>query len=120
MTTTSQEKIGQAQLSEVGRSNLERNAELWHAESIFVKLEHGEERVLQFNPDKIKQTEGQFGLRIQYTVIDPNYADKGEKKFEASKTTSQKIDRQLGQGNNLLIVKRTGEGTSTKYEVRSA
>jgi hypothetical protein len=86
----------------------------------FVKLEDGEERVLQFNPEKVKQTEGQFGIRIQYVVIDPNYSDKGEKKFEASKTTSQKIDRQLMQGNTLLKVKRTGEGTNTKYDVRPA
>jgi hypothetical protein len=50
MSTTSQEKIGQAQLSEVGRSNLEKNAELWRAESIFVKLEDSEKRVLQFDP----------------------------------------------------------------------
>jgi hypothetical protein len=118
---TGQTKKGQVhQLSEVGKSNLERNAELWRAESIFVKLEDGEERVLQFNPDKIKQTEGQFGIRIQYTVIDPNYADKGEKKFEASKTASQKIDRHLVEGNTLLFIKRTGEGTDTKYEVRPA
>jgi hypothetical protein len=121
MTTTSQqEKIGQVQLSEVGKSNLERNAELWRAESVFVKLEDGEERVLQFNPDKVKQTEGQFGIRIQYAVIDPNFSDRSEKKFEASKTTSQKIDRELLKGNDLLILKRTGEGTNTKYEVRPA
>ena len=51
---------------------------------------------MQFNPEKIKQVEGQYGLRIQYMVIDPNYADKDEKKFEAGKSTSS-IDAQLGQ-----------------------
>jgi hypothetical protein len=46
MTTSQQEeKIGQVnQLTEVGKSNLEKNAELWRAESIFVKLEDGENK----------------------------------------------------------------------------
>ena len=103
-----------SQLSEAAKANLDRNTELWRASSLFVKLENSEERVLQFNPDKIRQVEGQYGVRIQYTVIDPNYADRGEKKFEAGKATSQKIDGYLRQGVTLLNVKRLGEGTSTK------
>jgi hypothetical protein len=110
----------QVQLSEAARKNLEKNAELWKAESVFIKLEDGETRVLQFNPEKIKQVEGQYGLRIQYMVIDPNYSDKGEKKFEAGKKTSNDVDAQLRQGNRLLKIKRLGEGTDTKYSVSPA
>jgi ABC-type uncharacterized transport system YnjBCD substrate-binding protein len=104
-------------LSEEAKQNLEKNAELWKAESVYVKLEDGETRILQFNPERIKHVEGQYGIRIQYLVIDPNYADKGDKKFEAGKSTSRDIDAQLRQGNRLLKIKRLGLGTDTKYSV---
>jgi hypothetical protein len=110
----------QVQLSEKARQNLEQNAELWRGESEYVKLEDGETRVLQFNPEKIKQVEGQYGLRIQYMVIDPNYSDKGEKKLEAGKQTSHDIDSQLRQGNRLLKIKRLGSGVETKYSISPA
>jgi hypothetical protein len=122
MTTNmkGQVQTEQVQLSETAKRNLEKNSELWRAESVFIKLEDGEERVLQFNPEKIKQVEGQYGLRIQYMVIDPNYADKGDKKFEAGKKTSNDIDAQLRQGNRLLKIRRLGTGTDTKYSVAPA
>jgi hypothetical protein len=110
----------QVQLSEKARQNLEQNAELWRGESEYVKLEDGETRVLQFNPEKIKQVEGQYGLRIQYMVIDPNFSDKGEKKFEAGKQTSRDIDTQLRVGNRLLKIKRLGSGVETKYSISPA
>jgi len=110
----------QNQLSEAGRQNLDKNAELWRAESQYVKLEDEETRVLQFDPDRIKHVEGQYGIRIQYLVIDPNYADKGEKKFEAGKKTSNDIDTQLRQGNRLLKIRRLGIGIDTKYSVSPA
>jgi hypothetical protein len=113
-----QEKKGE--LSEEARRNLEENAELWRAESEYVKLEDGETRILQFNPEKIKRVEGNFGPRIQYLVIDPNYSDKGFKKFEAGKRTSNDIDAQLRQGNRLIAVKRLGSGTDTKYSISPA
>jgi hypothetical protein len=115
-----QQKEQVQQLSEVARQNLEKNAELWRSESVYVKLEDGETRVLQFNPEKIKQVEGQYGIRIQYRVIDPNYSEKGEKKFEAGKKTSNDIDAQLRQGNRLLKIRRLGTGTETKYSVSPA
>ena len=52
--------------------SLQKNSELWKAESVYVNLEDGETRVLQFNPERTKQVEGQYGLRIQYIVIDPS------------------------------------------------
>ena len=75
--------------------------------------------MLQFNPEKIKAVEGQYGPRIQYLVIDPNYADKGEKKFEAGKLTSKQVDSLLRQGKALLKVTRQGEGKDTSYKVES-
>jgi hypothetical protein len=36
---------------------------------------------MKFDPEKITYVEGQHGPRIQYTVIEPNYSDKGEKEI---------------------------------------
>jgi hypothetical protein len=80
-------------------------------------LEPGETIVLQFNPEKIMHVEGQFGPRIQYSVIDPNYSDKGEKKFETGKLTSKQIDGLLRQGKTTLQITRSGEGKETSYTV---
>lgn len=99
---------------------MDLNTELWKAESKFIKLESGETTVLKFNPEKIKHVEGKFGLRISYTVIDPNYSDKGDKKFEASKLTSKKIDSLLSQGKTLLKITRAGSGKDTSYNVEAA
>jgi len=90
------------------------------AESKYIKLEPDESIVLQFNAEKIKHVEGKFGLRISYTVIDPNYSDKGEKRFEASKLTSKKIDSLLSQGRTLLRITRVGSGKDTSYIVEAA
>ena len=107
-------------ISEIARKKLDSNAELWRAESEFIKLEDGETRILQFNAEKIEPVRTQFGPRISYSVIDPNYSDKGLKKFEASKTTSKKIDALLRQGKTLLKVTRKGTGRETEYDVVAA
>jgi len=104
MTTQNQE------LSETAKRNLSSNTELWKAESKYIKLEPDESIVLQFDPEKIKHVEGKFGPRISYSVIDPNYSDKGEKKFEAGKLTSKKVDSLLSQGKTLLKITRVGSG----------
>ena len=51
------------------------------------------------------------------SVIDPNYSDKGEKKFETGKSTSKQIDGLLRQGKNTLQITRSGEGKETSYTV---
>jgi hypothetical protein len=76
--------------------------------------------ILHFNPEKIKHVEGQFGPRIQYSVINPNYSDKSEKKFETGKLTSKQIDSILSQGKTLLKITRQGEGKETIYNVEAA
>ena len=85
-----------------------------------MKLEDAETRVLQFNPEKIEQVKGQYGIRISYTVFDPNYSDKGPKKFEAGKLTSKKIDSLLREGKTLLRITREGNGKDTSYRVEAA
>ena len=108
------------EISEAARKNLESNKELWKSESKYIKLEAGETVILQFDPENIKHVEGQYGPRIQYTVINPNFSDKGEKKFETGKTTSGQIDSILSQGKTLLMITRQGEGKETSYKVEAA
>lgn len=76
--------------------------------------------LLHFNPEKIKHVEGQFEVRIQYTVVNPNYSDKGEKKFETGKLTSRLTDSLLLQGKTTLKITRQGEGKETSYIVEAA
>ena len=76
--------------------------------------------ILHFNPEKIKHVEGQYGVCIQYTVINPNYSDKGEKKFETGKLTSKQIDSLLSQGKTTLKITRQGEGKETTYKIEAA
>jgi len=83
-------------------------------------LEEKESRVLQFNPEKIEPVKGQYGIKISYTVVDPNYADKGPKKFEAGKLTSKKIDSLLLEGKLLLKITREGRGKDTSHRVEAA
>lgn len=118
--STNQQNQSNQELSEVARRNLESNTELWKAESKYISLEPGETTVLKFDPEKIKHVEGQYGPRIQYSVIDPNYSDKGEKKFETGKLTSKQIDGLLRQRRRLLKITRQGDGKETSYQVESA
>jgi hypothetical protein len=39
-------------------------------------------------------------------MVDPNYSDKGEKRFEAGKLTSKKIDSLLSQSKTLLKIRQ--------------
>lgn len=71
-------------------------------------------------PNMLRHVEGNFGLMISYSVIDPNYSDKGEMKFEAGKLTSKKIDSLLSQGVNLQKITRVGSGRDTSYNVEAA
>ena len=59
-------------------------------------------------------------IRNSYTIIDPNYANKVEKKFEAGKLTSKKTDSLLRQGKTLLKIIRDGAGKDTSYKIETA
>jgi hypothetical protein len=52
--------------------------------------------------------------------MDPNYSNNGEKKFEAGKLTSKKIDFPLSLGKNLQKITRVGSGKDTSYNVEAA
>jgi hypothetical protein len=126
MTTTSQNEnqggsgSGQVILSDAARANLERNAEMWRAESEWVRLEYDEGRVLQFDAEKEKPIEGRFGLQVRYFVIDPNYPGM-EKKLDASRKLSEQIDKALAAAGgkcSLLIGKTKDSKGSVVYEVK--
>ena len=65
----------------------------------------------------MEPVKGQYGVRIPYSVIDPNYPDK-PKKFEASKLTSRKVDSLLGQGKTLLKITREGRRKTQVIELK--
>lgn len=117
---SNQNQTQSTEISEIARQKLDSNAELWKAESEYIKLDDGETRILQFNPEKIEPIKTQYGPRIQYLVIDPNFADKGLKKFQQGKITSKQIDALLRQGKTLLKVTRKGAGRDTSYNVEAA
>jgi hypothetical protein len=109
------------QLSEKAKVNLQRNAELRKKDSKFVNLAAGEKTILQFDPEKIKPVERDFGdgekrQKFQYTVTEPNFPDQ-EKIFEVSKRTSEEIDENLNEGNTLLKIQRVGLGKETRYRI---
>ena len=47
-------------LSPNAKEVLQRNAELRQRDNKFIKVEPGEKKVLQFNPEKIEQVEAEF------------------------------------------------------------
>jgi ABC-type dipeptide/oligopeptide/nickel transport system ATPase subunit len=53
-------------------------------------------------------------------VIDSNYSDKGEKKFETGKLTSKQIDPLLRQGKTTPLITRSGAGKETTYYIAAA
>jgi hypothetical protein len=62
-----------------------------------------ETKVLKFNPERIKIVEGQYGPRVQYTVIDPTYSDK------ETKHLSMEVKQQLEwRGSKVLELSSQG------------
>lgn len=88
-------------------------------QSKFIKLQSGETRTLQFNPDKVilsdDEFEGKKSKRVHYTVIDPKLPLEGEKTLPMSLTNAISINALLKKGLNLLEVKRIGADRNTKY-----
>lgn len=85
----------------------------------FIKLQSGETRTFQFNPEKIvisdDEFEGKKSKRVHYSVIDPKLAMEGEKILPMSLTNAISINALLKKGLNLLEVKRIGADRNTKY-----
>ena len=108
------------ELSPKAKENLRKNAELRQKNSKFIKIQPGEKTVLQFNPEKMEQTEAVFNgkktQRYQYTVIDPDNESQ-EKYLEVGKQTSEEIDSHLSEGHTLLKIQRFGLGKDIRYHV---
>lgn len=85
----------------------------------FIKLQSGETKTLQFNPNKIELTEDEFEgkkfKRVHYAVIDPMFAMEGEKILPMSLGNAISINTLLKKGLNLLEVRRIGADRNTKY-----
>jgi hypothetical protein len=114
-------------LSPKAKENLQRNAELRKKDSKFIKLQPGEKKVLQFNPENIEQIEAEFNgkktQRYQYTVTEPNNSgnsNQEEKYMTVGKRTSEEIDSYLSEGHNILKIQRFGLGKDTRYHVTPA
>jgi hypothetical protein len=105
-------------LSPKAKENLQKNAELRQKDNKFIKLQPSEKRVLQFNAEKIEQTEAEFNgrktQRYRYTVTEPNNGSQ-EKYLEVGKRTSEDIDSNLSEGHTLLKIQRFGLGKDTRY-----
>ena len=88
-------------------------------QSKFIKLQSGETRVLQFNPEKVRlsddEFEGKITKRVHYTVVDPKLPLDGEKILPMSLTNAMTINALLKKSLNLLEVKRIGSDRNTKY-----
>jgi hypothetical protein len=109
-------------LSPKAKEILQRNAELRQKDSKFIKIEPGQKKILNFNPEKIEQVEAEFNgkksMRFRYAVIEEGSTDQ-EKYLEVGKRTSEDIDSFLGEGATRLKVQRFGSGTDTRYHVIS-
>lgn len=87
------------------------NAELRQKNNKFIKLQPNKKRILQFNAEKIEQTEAEFNgrktQRYRYIVTEPNNRSQ-EKYLEVGKRTSEDIDSHLSEGHTLLKIQRFG------------
>jgi hypothetical protein len=105
------------QLSPRAKENLQKNAEIRRRDSKFVKMQSGEKRVFQFDPERIEQVEAEFNgkksIRFRYAVKEDGTDT--EQYFEVSKRTSEDIDSFLMEGITRLKIQRSGSGTDTRY-----
>ena len=108
-----------AGLSDKAKENLRKNAESRQNDSRFVKLQPGEKKNVQINPDGIRQTIAEFNgtktKRYEYPMIDLGSGNNQEKVLTVGKRTSEDIDAFLLEGQNRLRIQRLGLGKDTRY-----
>jgi hypothetical protein len=108
-------------LSDKAMENLRKNAESRQNDSKFMKLQAGEKKNVQINPDGIRQTIAEFNgnktKRYEYPVIDLGSGSNQEKCLTVGKRTSEDIDAFLLEGQNRLKIQRLGLGKDTRYLV---
>lgn len=116
---SSSSNISNSPISEQARRLFEQVEEERQKQSKFLKLQSGETRTLQFNPDKAiiseDEFEGKKTKRVHYTVTDPKQPNEGEKILPMSLSNSISINALLTKGFNLIEVKRMGADRNTKY-----
>jgi hypothetical protein len=111
------------ELSPKAKENLRKNAESRQKDSKFIKLQPGEKRTLQFDPEKIEQKEDEFNgkkTQILLMVTEPNSGTDQDKILPVGKQTSESIDSYLVEGHSLLKIQRFGLGKDTRYHVTPA
>jgi hypothetical protein len=106
-------------LSDRAKENLRKNAESRQNEGRFMKLQPGERKNVQINPDGIRQIIAEFNgnktKRYEYPVIDLGSGSNQEKYLTVGKRTSEDIDAFLLDGHNRLKIQRLGLGKDTRY-----
>lgn len=106
-------------ISDEARKKMDQIESESQKQSGFIKLQSGETKTIQFNPEKFEIVEDEFQgkktRRVYYSVIDPSMAMEGEKKLPMSLTNSTHINELLKKGFNLLEIKRIGSDRNTKY-----
>jgi hypothetical protein len=106
-------------LSDRAKENLRKNAESRQNEGRFMKLQPGERKNVQINPDGIRQIIAEFNgnktKRYEYPVIDLGSGSNQEKYLTVGKRTSEDIDAFLLEGQNRLKIQRLGLGKDTRY-----
>jgi DNA topoisomerase IA len=83
-----------------------------------LKLQSGEKKILQFNPEEIEQVEAEFNekksKRLKCTLIDEEKSNQ-EKYLEVGKTASEEIHSFLIRGTTKLNVQNVCLGLDTDY-----
>lgn len=116
---TSENQQNRVDLSDKARENLLKNAESRQNDGRFMKLQPGEKKNVQVNPEGIRQTIADFNgnktKRYEYPVIDLGSGSNQEKYLTVGKRTSEDIDAFLLEGQNRLKIQRLGLGKDTRY-----
>jgi hypothetical protein len=116
---TSENQPNKVDLSDRAKENLRKNAESRQNDGRFMKLQPGEKKNVQINPDGIRQTIAEFNgnktKRYEYPVIDLGSGSNQEKYLTVGKRTSEDIDAFLLEGQNRLKIQRLGLGKDTRY-----
>ena len=125
-------KYGKTTISEKTKEIFAQIRKEREAQGKFIKLQSGEKKVLQFNPNRVEVVEAEFDepgkntkrktKQVHYGVIDPQIAsdesiplDQKEKILPMSLTNAISINALLEKGLNLIETQRFGTGRDTKY-----
>lgn len=85
----------------------------------YLSFKDGEERTLQFSPGGWTERKSEkFGTdQVVFDVIDPSNPFVTHKLSMSSKRAIRAISDNMLEGNNLLHMKKTGQGNATKWFV---